>query len=93
MLNGSVEGIQYVYELSKLITFTSQETKTSAGKAADEVKYFSYFTVLMANGETLNLPVNQGLFETYYDEFCDDKGNILDNHTCNGLTVEFTVKP
>lgn len=92
MLIGSLAGIEYVYNLSKLITFTSQETKKSAGKPEDEIKYFSYFTVLMDNGETLNIPINQGLYETYFDEYCDEKGNILDDHNCAGLSIAFTVK-
>jgi len=100
MLKGAVAGIPYLFTFSKIISFTSQLTKgtlkaISDGKITmedeDLLKYFSYVSVMMTDGTVLKLPLNEGLYDTYYSRFCDDEGNILDDHRADEIQVAFTV--
>ena len=86
MEDGSVDkGTDYAYNVVKLVSFTSQPTKKNAER------FFNYVTVMCDEGTTLCLPINIGLISTYYQEFIDDKNNILDDHACN-FSVEYNVK-
>lgn len=92
MLDGTVEGQEHNYGLSKLVSFSNQVTdKTKAETVEENRRYFSFVTVMCDTGLVLNLPLNQGLYETYYSTYCDEAGNILDEHSMSGMSIAFKV--
>jgi len=82
---GLGEGVDYEYQVTKIISFTSQPQKK------DKSRYYNYATVMCDEGTTLCLPINQGLIETYYSPYLGDDLEILDDVTCN-FRVEYNVK-
>lgn len=84
MLDGSTEGIDYEYSIKKILSFTSQPTKK------DPERFFNFATVMCEDGSVLNLPINTGLVETYYQDFIDEQGNLKDDHVC-AIDIAFSV--
>ena len=92
-LDGSKEGIDYEFIFAKLVSFTEQKTKATAHETdEDKIKWFYTAIVLMDNGVTLRLPMNEGLYNRYYSRYCDEDGQILPNHNPGEIKISFNVK-
>lgn len=93
MLDGSFTGIDYLFNFSKVVAFTQQETRKSIKRDDDDNRqYFSYAEVLMSDGQTIPVPINEGLFDKYFSDFVDDENVIDDGHDPSFLSVKFNVK-
>ena len=90
-LDGSEEGIDYEFDLSKLVKITSQITKRTVTYDEDDQRYFTYATVISSQGMSLRLPLSEGLYLTHYNRYCDAKGKIDPNHSMDDLKIAFTV--
>ena len=77
-------GIDYEYDIAKIVSFTSQPTKKNPEK------FFNYVTVIAEDGTTLCLPINAGLISTYYQEHLNEDNEILDDHSCD-FSVSYNV--
>jgi hypothetical protein len=90
-LDGSVAGVKYEFNLAKMVKFVSQITTKTVGKDEDELRYFTYAVVITAQGQSLKLPLSEGLYLTHYYRYCDANGTINPNHTMDDLRINFTV--
>jgi hypothetical protein len=91
-LPGSLAGIEYNFVLSKIIHFVSQLTKkTKMETDEDKQKFFSYVVVMTSVGKVLKLPINQGIFDIYYAEHCNEEGTLDADHNPSDMSIKFKV--
>jgi hypothetical protein len=99
-LPGSPDGIVYEFILSKIIHFVSQLTKNTVKRIKEKKineteeekkQYFSYAVVMTSVGKVLKLPINSGIFDTYYQEFCTEDGTIDADLNPSDLMIRFKV--
>lgn len=91
-LDGSVEGIDYTFNLAKMVKIVSQITKRTVLKEDEkDLRYFTYAVVVTAEGTSLKLPLSEGLYLTHYNRYCDAEGKINPTHSMDDLRISFTV--